>query len=85
MLDESVSDPGTVESLLSSKTTCAGLLCQTLAHLEKLLSLVTFREGKKRTWESNWSFKDSVKMVEDFCSRECAECGEELAVRVSIV
>ncbi|KAJ7401949.1 BRCA1-associated ATM activator 1 [Pitangus sulphuratus] len=40
LLDESVSDPVTVESLLSSKTSCAGLLCQTLAHLEKLLSLV---------------------------------------------
>ncbi|NWR86724.1 BRAT1 protein, partial [Furnarius figulus] len=39
LLDESVSDPITVESLLSSKTSCAGLLCQTLAHLEKLLSL----------------------------------------------
>uniref|UniRef100_A0A8C3UV29 BRCA1 associated ATM activator 1 n=1 Tax=Catharus ustulatus TaxID=91951 RepID=A0A8C3UV29_CATUS len=39
LLDESVSDPVTVESLLSSKTSCAGLLCQTLAHLEKLLSL----------------------------------------------
>ncbi|KAM4892090.1 integrator complex assembly factor BRAT1 [Sylvia borin] len=43
LLDESVSDPGTVESLLSSKTTCAGLLCQTLAHLEKLLSLKHLR------------------------------------------
>ncbi|NXN81004.1 BRAT1 protein, partial [Bombycilla garrulus] len=39
LLDESVSDPVTVESLLSSKASCAGLLCQTLAHLEKLLSL----------------------------------------------
>ena len=47
LLDESVSDPITVESLLSSKSSCASLLCQTLAHLEKLLSLVTFREGKK--------------------------------------
>ncbi|NXV72097.1 BRAT1 protein, partial [Atlantisia rogersi] len=40
LLDESVSDPATVESLLSSKSSCAGLLCQTLAHLEQLLSLV---------------------------------------------
>lgn len=47
LLDESVSDPITVESLLSSKSSCASLLCQTLAHLEELLSLVTFREGKK--------------------------------------
>ncbi|NXK54786.1 BRAT1 protein, partial [Chauna torquata] len=39
LLDESVSDPSTVESLLSSKSSCASLLCQTLAHLEKLLSL----------------------------------------------
>ncbi|NXP18585.1 BRAT1 protein, partial [Scytalopus superciliaris] len=43
LLDESVSDPATVESLLSSKTSCAGLLCQTLAHLEKLLSLKHLR------------------------------------------
>uniref|UniRef100_A0A8B9BMZ2 BRCA1 associated ATM activator 1 n=1 Tax=Anser brachyrhynchus TaxID=132585 RepID=A0A8B9BMZ2_9AVES len=40
LLDESVSDPSTVESLLSSKSSCASLLCQTLAHLEKLLSLI---------------------------------------------
>ncbi|NXP53543.1 BRAT1 protein, partial [Heliornis fulica] len=40
LLDESVSDPTTVESLLSSKSSCAGLLCQTLAHLEQLLSLI---------------------------------------------
>ncbi|NWI98029.1 BRAT1 protein, partial [Pitta sordida] len=43
LLDESVSDPVTVESLLSSKTSCTGLLCQTLAHLEKLLSLKHLR------------------------------------------
>ncbi|KAJ7403640.1 hypothetical protein WISP_150260 [Willisornis vidua] len=43
LLDESVSDPITVESLLSCKTSCAGLLCQTLAHLEKLLSLKHLR------------------------------------------
>ncbi|NXI56604.1 BRAT1 protein, partial [Chloroceryle aenea] len=41
LLDESVSDPITVEGLLSSKSSCAGLLCQTLAHLEELLN---FRE-----------------------------------------
>ncbi|XP_057272892.1 BRCA1-associated ATM activator 1 isoform X1 [Pezoporus wallicus] len=40
LLDESVSDPITIESLLSSKSTCASLLCQTLAHLKELLSLV---------------------------------------------
>ncbi|XP_035757218.1 BRCA1-associated ATM activator 1 [Egretta garzetta] len=40
LLDESVSDPITVESLLTSKSSCASLLCQTLAHLEELLSLV---------------------------------------------
>ncbi|NXJ66717.1 BRAT1 protein, partial [Rostratula benghalensis] len=40
LLDESVSDPATVESLLSSKSSCAGLLCQNLAHLEELLSLI---------------------------------------------
>ncbi|XP_052628895.1 BRCA1-associated ATM activator 1 isoform X2 [Harpia harpyja] len=39
LLDESVSDPITVESLLSSRSSCANLLCQTLAHLEQLLSL----------------------------------------------
>ncbi|NXS38769.1 BRAT1 protein, partial [Pomatostomus ruficeps] len=43
LLDESVSDPATVESLLSSKTSCAGLLCQTLAHLQELLSLKYLR------------------------------------------
>ncbi|OXB67567.1 hypothetical protein ASZ78_004685 [Callipepla squamata] len=46
LLDESVSDPSAVESLLSSKSSCASLLCQTLAHLEELLSVVTFREEK---------------------------------------
>ncbi|XP_010155161.1 PREDICTED: BRCA1-associated ATM activator 1, partial [Eurypyga helias] len=40
LLDESVSDPATVERLLSSKSSCISLLCQTLAHLEELLSLV---------------------------------------------
>ncbi|XP_062444480.1 BRCA1-associated ATM activator 1 isoform X2 [Rhea pennata] len=40
LLDESVTDPATVESLLSSKSSCASLLCQTLHHLEELLSLV---------------------------------------------
>ncbi|XP_037238316.1 BRCA1-associated ATM activator 1 isoform X1 [Falco rusticolus] len=40
LLDESVSDPIAVESLLSSKSTCATVLCQTLAHLEELLSLI---------------------------------------------
>ncbi|XP_010190376.1 PREDICTED: BRCA1-associated ATM activator 1, partial [Mesitornis unicolor] len=40
LLDESVSDPATVESLLSSKSSCVSLLCQTLAHLRELLSLI---------------------------------------------
>uniref|UniRef100_A0A8D0ETQ7 BRCA1 associated ATM activator 1 n=1 Tax=Strix occidentalis caurina TaxID=311401 RepID=A0A8D0ETQ7_STROC len=40
LLDESVSDPATVESLLSSRSSCVSLLCQTLAHLEELLSLI---------------------------------------------
>ncbi|NWI98384.1 BRAT1 protein, partial [Crypturellus undulatus] len=39
LLDESVTDPATIESLLSSKSSCASLLCQTLGHLEELLSL----------------------------------------------
>ncbi|XP_074775598.1 integrator complex assembly factor BRAT1 isoform X1 [Athene noctua] len=42
LLDESVSDPATVESLLSSKSSCVNLLCQTLAHLEELLSQMRF-------------------------------------------
>ncbi|KAM6319884.1 integrator complex assembly factor BRAT1 isoform 2-T2 [Podargus strigoides] len=41
LLDKSVSDPTTVESLLSSKSSCASLLCQTLAHLEDLMSLIS--------------------------------------------
>ncbi|NWS73254.1 BRAT1 protein, partial [Crotophaga sulcirostris] len=41
LLDESVSDPTTVESLLSSKSSCVTLLCQNLAHLGELLSLVS--------------------------------------------
>ncbi|NXI45895.1 BRAT1 protein, partial [Galbula dea] len=43
LLDESVSDPITVEGLLSSKSSCATLLCQTLAHLEELLSRSRFQ------------------------------------------
>ncbi|NXL31415.1 BRAT1 protein, partial [Glaucidium brasilianum] len=42
LLDESVSDPATVESLMSSKSSCVNLLCQTLAHLEQLLSQIRF-------------------------------------------
>ncbi|XP_008945492.1 PREDICTED: BRCA1-associated ATM activator 1, partial [Merops nubicus] len=38
LLDESVGDPVTVEGLLSSKSSCASLLFQTLTHLEELLS-----------------------------------------------
>ncbi|NWH62590.1 BRAT1 protein, partial [Geococcyx californianus] len=41
LLDESVSDPTTVESLLSSKSSCVTLLCQNLTHLGELLSLVS--------------------------------------------
>ncbi|NWH79428.1 BRAT1 protein, partial [Piaya cayana] len=41
LLAEPVSDPTTVESLLSSKSSCVNLLCQTLTHLEELLSLVS--------------------------------------------
>lgn len=33
-------DSVTVDTLLSSKSACAGLLCQTLAHLELLQPLV---------------------------------------------
>ncbi|XP_074960961.1 integrator complex assembly factor BRAT1 isoform X1 [Phalacrocorax aristotelis] len=40
LLDESVSDPIAVESLLSSKSSCVSLLCQTLGHLQELLSLI---------------------------------------------
>ncbi|NXL84312.1 BRAT1 protein, partial [Alectura lathami] len=43
LVDESVSDPSTVENLLSSKSSCASLLCQTLAHLEELLSVAYLR------------------------------------------
>ncbi|XP_068002753.1 BRCA1-associated ATM activator 1 isoform X2 [Melanerpes formicivorus] len=42
LLDESVSDPITVEGLLSSKSSCVSLLNQTLAHLEELLSWSRF-------------------------------------------
>ncbi|XP_074867017.1 integrator complex assembly factor BRAT1 isoform X5 [Carettochelys insculpta] len=41
LLDKSVNDSSTVEALLSCKSSCASLLCQTLAHLEELLYLVT--------------------------------------------
>ncbi|XP_009977527.1 PREDICTED: BRCA1-associated ATM activator 1, partial [Tauraco erythrolophus] len=43
LLDESVSDPAAVESLLSSKSSCVSLLCQTLAHLKELLSQLHMR------------------------------------------
>ncbi|KFP78221.1 BRCA1-associated ATM activator 1, partial [Apaloderma vittatum] len=38
LLDESVSDPTTVERLLSSKSSCVSLLCQNLDDLQSLLS-----------------------------------------------
>ncbi|NWW77830.1 BRAT1 protein, partial [Climacteris rufus] len=63
LLDESVSDPVTVESLLSSKTSCAGLLCQTLAHLEKLLSLKHLRVDLPCT-----SLLRSLMTILQFCS-----------------
>ncbi|XP_027745305.1 BRCA1-associated ATM activator 1 [Empidonax traillii] len=63
LLDESVSDPVTVESLLSSKTSCAGLLCQTLAHLEKLLSLKHLRVDLPYT-----SLLRSLMTILQFCN-----------------
>ncbi|XP_044513356.1 BRCA1-associated ATM activator 1 [Gracilinanus agilis] len=39
LLDESVNDSVITDILLSSKSACAGLLCQTLAHLEELQPL----------------------------------------------
>ncbi|XP_009083357.1 PREDICTED: BRCA1-associated ATM activator 1, partial [Acanthisitta chloris] len=63
VLDESVSDPITVESLLSSKTSCAGLLCQTLAHLEKLLSLMHLRVDLPYT-----SLLHSLVAILQFCN-----------------
>ncbi|NXH09209.1 BRAT1 protein, partial [Bucco capensis] len=43
LLDKSVSDPITVEGLLASKSSCANLLCQTLAHLDELLCRSSFQ------------------------------------------
>ncbi|NXM72498.1 BRAT1 protein, partial [Serilophus lunatus] len=63
LLDESVTDPVTVESLLSSKTSCASLLCQTLAHLEKLLSLKHLRVDLPCV-----SLLRSVMTILQFCS-----------------
>ncbi|RMC17649.1 hypothetical protein DUI87_05313 [Hirundo rustica rustica] len=71
LLDESVSDPGTVESLLSSKTTCAGLLCQSLAHLEKLLSLVL-----KKTFQA--TSKWLVHLQELSCSNSQRQQAEKI-------
>ncbi|NWT42612.1 BRAT1 protein, partial [Chroicocephalus maculipennis] len=63
LLDESVSDPATVESLLSSKSSCASLLCQTLAHLEELLSLVYLRVDLPYT-----SLLRSLMTILQFCN-----------------
>ncbi|XP_019368517.1 PREDICTED: BRCA1-associated ATM activator 1 [Gavialis gangeticus] len=41
LLGESVKDSAVVENLLSSKPSCAGLLCQTLAHVEELLCMTS--------------------------------------------
>lgn len=40
LLDGATDSLLTVDTLLSSKSTCVGLLCQTLAHLEELQMLV---------------------------------------------
>lgn len=40
LLDGAADSLLTVDTLLSSKSTCVGLLCQTLAHLEELQMLV---------------------------------------------
>ncbi|KFR12272.1 BRCA1-associated ATM activator 1, partial [Opisthocomus hoazin] len=63
LLDESVSDPAAVESLLSSKSSCVTLLCQTLAHLEKLLSLMHLRVDLPYT-----SLLHSVMTILQFCN-----------------
>nr|XP_025034718.1 BRCA1-associated ATM activator 1 isoform X2 [Pelodiscus sinensis] len=39
LLNNSLSDSATIETLLSCRSSCASLLCQTLAHLEELLYL----------------------------------------------
>lgn len=41
LLDGTVGSLLTVDTLLSSKSACVGLLCQTLAHLEELQMLVS--------------------------------------------
>lgn len=40
LLDGTAGSSLTVDALLSSKSACVGLLCQTLAHLEELQMLV---------------------------------------------
>ncbi|XP_053937000.1 BRCA1-associated ATM activator 1 isoform X2 [Cuculus canorus] len=62
-LDESASDPTTVESLLSSKSSCVTLLCQTLAHLKELLSLVSLPVDLPYT-----SLLRSVMTILQFCN-----------------
>ncbi|XP_025027507.1 BRCA1-associated ATM activator 1 isoform X1 [Python bivittatus] len=39
LLDEGLSDASSVESLLSTRSSCASLLCQTMAHLEEIQEL----------------------------------------------
>ncbi|NXL56632.1 BRAT1 protein, partial [Chordeiles acutipennis] len=63
LLDESVSDPVTVESLLSSKSSCTNLLCQTLALLEKLLTLARFQVDLPCT-----SLLRSLMTILQFCN-----------------
>ncbi|NXJ89072.1 BRAT1 protein, partial [Corythaixoides concolor] len=63
LLDESVSDPAAVESLLSSRSSCASLLCQTLAHLEELLSRVYLRVDLPYT-----SLLRSLLTILQFCN-----------------
>ncbi|NWU99920.1 BRAT1 protein, partial [Upupa epops] len=63
LLDESVSDPITVERLLSSKSTCAALLCQTLSHLEKLLNQTHLQVDLPFT-----SLLRSLMTILQFCS-----------------
>ncbi|XP_071617586.1 BRCA1-associated ATM activator 1 isoform X2 [Heliangelus exortis] len=63
LLDESVSDPTTVESLLSSKSSCVSLLCQTLSHLENLLFQIHLEMYLPYT-----SLLHSVMTILQFCN-----------------
>ncbi|KFP04530.1 BRCA1-associated ATM activator 1 [Calypte anna] len=63
LLDESVSDPITVETLLSSKSSCVSLLCQTLSHLENLLFQIHLEMYLPYT-----SLLHSVMTILQFCN-----------------